>query len=176
MNILFIILLLICAWHFVVQAIFIPNQAHDSKYKLYELRDNLRRLYIEGKIEKIEFQNLDDFATKAIKLYKFVTFYDIIFNKTPNGKSESKSNKQLDSIFNCQNEDYIQIRNKMFAISFKNAFHNSLGWLPYIIVPAVIYFLYVLLMHKRHETKERLRNKSNFVVISGGNLTTGSYC
>ena len=87
MNVLFIILLLMCAWHFVVQAIFIPNQAHDSKYKLYALRDRLRRLYIDEKINKNEFQNLDEFVSKAIKLYKNVTFYDLVFAKRPKSRA-----------------------------------------------------------------------------------------
>ncbi len=176
MSVLFIILLLMCVWHFVIQAIFIPNQAHDSKYKLYALRDRLRRLYIDGKIEKSEFQNLDEFASKAIKLYRNVTLFDIIFTKTPKEKRESRSSKQLKTIFNCQDEDYIQVRNGMFTVSFKNAFHNSLGWLPYVIIPSVFYFLYAIVMHKRQEIKAKLENRSNIVVISGGDLPLGSYC
>ena len=81
MYILVVIFLVLCAWHYFAQAILIPNQAHDSKYKLYAERDELRRLYIVGEITPTEFNHLDKFASNAIKLYRNVSLFDLIFFK-----------------------------------------------------------------------------------------------
>lgn len=167
MNILFVVLILMFAWHFVVQAIFIPNHAHDSKYKLYALRDKLRRLYIKGSVNQSEFIILDEFTSNAIKYYRNVTLYDILGIKKSSSEVDKKTGEQMKSLLNCEKNEYVQIRDEVFSLSFKNAFHNSLGWLPYLIVPTIMIFVYLVVSRQFTQKKADLKKRSSIVVLEG---------
>jgi hypothetical protein len=151
MSILFIILFAMSVFHFVYEGIIIPSLRLSLRFKLFAIRDQLRRFKAENEISDEIFFLLNDSINNAIRLIPHVTLgvvvkalKDLIDNAELRRKVEAK----IALIENCGIKELQQIRQASNDVMRKAFLANSFAFMIYLLPISAIVALSSLVIKK----------------------------
>lgn len=144
------ILILLAAYHWIYEAIVMPNIRHEMRYRFFELRDRLRSLKIhDEKLPSEVFQQVDYSINSSIKHLPYLSFSVLIeARKAFDGDEKLKNtiSKKVDLIRSCENKDVIEISEENTRLTAISLFLNSGSWLIYLI-PFIIIGIFAREVH-----------------------------
>ncbi len=142
MSILILTLAFLAVWHFVYESIIAPCQRMKQRNKLFELRDKLRNVYIDGinEDDKQAFEVCQSGINNLLYTLPYISVASQL--KLERMKEHDKElaeriDKAVSSVENCKNEEIIKIFNESANVIKDVLFINLGGWMIYLI-PIVI--------------------------------------
>jgi hypothetical protein len=148
MSYFLIIFLLLCAYHFILDGIIAPSFRLSIRYKLFALRDELRRVKIEQgeKLDDSVFQISDEAMCRSINNLSNLTIYSLFMNKKhikANENLRQELNQRISKIENCKNLRIKELNDRAAVYSAKALLVNSWAWALYLF-PIVIVLLILI--------------------------------
>jgi hypothetical protein len=142
MTYVLLFLVLGVIWHFVFESIIAPSIRLDLRYRLFELRDELRSLKIEAgsKLDHKHFTYLHESVNVTIA---FLAHFDIatIVSIEREFQNDSDLRRRVEArtkiLDDCQFESAKKIRKKCLRIALVAVAINSGGW-AYFLAPVAI--------------------------------------
>jgi hypothetical protein len=152
MGTLTVILFVLAMWHFVYESLLLPTIRLKYRYKLFELRDQLRRLSIKNdpEINKDVLGLVDHAISTSISRLPFLSITLLFSAKKTvlsNEALRKKVEKQLDDIKACKSREVQDIFDLTTKYSGSVVIANSGGWIPYLMA-ILIPVLFVLTVFK----------------------------
>lgn len=146
MAVIILILILLTIFHFVYESIIAPSLRIKIRYKLFELRDELRRLkFNEGQnISEDVFKQVDYSVNSSIKhlpFYNFKLLYDAKKEFDSNEKLKKQVEQKIGLIEECHIDSIREIFDKTNRYSSFAFLINTGAWLLYLFPFIVILIL-----------------------------------
>lgn len=143
MNLFVIIFLTYCFLHFIYESTILPSIRMELRNKLFSLRDELRDLKIEGKMDgatQSDFDILHGGINHYLNRLSLVTVsyrYAIMKEIESDPKIRESAKARMSRLETCGREDVLKIYSEMNRTLSAAFVFNSLGWAFYII-PAIL--------------------------------------
>ncbi len=138
MAIAIVIFAIIAALHFIFESILLPMYRLELRYKLFELRDELRSLNLNNNHENA-FHILDDTISAAIQRLPHFTL-SLQYSAFKDYRESEELRKRIEdrqNIINKSAPEFFIIQSKLQEI-IKDAFlYNMIGW-SYILIPIMV--------------------------------------
>jgi hypothetical protein len=138
-----IILSILAVWHFVYESILLPANRLHLRNRLFMVRDELRRLKIDGQVSEDDqkvYDNIHEGINVFLGKMPQVTFSAVVSLVVAKNHDENLK-RRLESrrleIANCKNEKIKAVSEKTNSILFDALLYNSGGWFMYIVPIAV---------------------------------------
>lgn len=162
-SIVFITIFL-ALWHFFYEGVLAPSLRHGLRYKLFELRDRLRNLdNLTSQDSDIKY-HLDHSICNIINSMSFLNLAQY-FTVRKAIHSDAKLKNKLDEVHtefsNTEDQQLQLIYQEMNKRGFTALVINHGGWFPYLILPAFIVIVALVVTHQA----ARLRNTIMKVVF-----------
>lgn len=141
------VILVLSLWHFVYEGILAPSYRLHLRNELFSLRDELRKLKIEGHVTEADAK-VFEFVHAGINAF-LGRLPELTFSAQQHARHELQNNenwrekveKRLELINACQNEEVRSIFERACSTAAKAFLINSGGWIVYV-VPAVMCLLF----------------------------------
>ncbi len=174
MALTFFIFIIISVFHFIYESIFLPNKRLELRYDLFKIRDQLRQIKAQKKLEVSDkvFENLDNSICSTIQhlpYFKLSLLFEAEKRFERDDKMRSKVQKKIKIIEDCNVEEVRLIHERLSTISMRAIVLNAGGWV-YIVLP-IIAVTYII------EGLGRFRKKlkhisENLVFISNNDFSS----
>ncbi len=134
---MFMIIFMVTIFHFIYESILLPMFMVELRYSLFKLRDELRNIIFEEKLnENMEVYNmLDDAICTTINRLPYFNISTKLTTSREyqnNGKFKEHDEHSRDILQKCDNMRLQTINDKLIKISLLAIIFNSGGWI-YII-------------------------------------------
>ncbi len=145
MATIFIILLVLGLFHFIYESILLPSFRLELRYKLFELRDEIRNIKSEesSNVSDKVFYLLEDTANTVINRLPFFNISTRIdaFKEYEGNKSfQRKVENRRKALEECKDDRVNKINKELIDIATVAFIINSGGW-SYILIPILLLLL-----------------------------------
>jgi len=174
MATIFIILFVLALFHFIYESILLPSFRLESRYKLFQLRDELRGLKNdeENGIEDDVFFLLEDTVNITInRLPYFNLSTGIEANREykENKEFQKRVEKRKKTLESCENKRVFQVNKKLLDISALAFILNSGGWM-YILIPIfLVLVLFAIITSSIRSFRSKLFSNTYKVAYASNN-------
>lgn len=143
---LFYILVGLSIFHFFYDGIIAPALRHGLRYKFFELRDELRRLKIDGLIDEKDikvYEHLDHFMCNLIHSMSYVSLgnYYRLKKDVDNEDLVKFIKKYRDDIKHSDNKKLIEMDKKIKNLGSFSLLINNGAWFLYLLLPIFIFLI-----------------------------------
>lgn len=166
MTTLFLIFVVLVVFHFIVEGIIAPSERSKIRLQLFALRDEIRMTKIDyGNTFNNElYDHLEAHANKSIHLlhnYNIIGIWRAIRAETRDNELLRQVNERINRFYALLNDSAVPnlktLHVKSLWNTFKGFLFNSLGWLPYFVVPILVVALVLLATSMIKRVKKRCR-------------------
>jgi hypothetical protein len=171
MSTLLIIFISLVGFHFVIEAILLPDFRMIQRFKLVAKQDEIKNLLsqegISSERRKILKQILQLTQVGLRHLADFDMFVLLRANKIGQENQDVKNAQTLYSLMlnKPENKDLLQLQDNVVKIIGKTAISNHAGWIPYIIIIAVpIALLSIVIGFAVKKCGQYVRETKEFIV------------
>ena len=141
------IFLAISLFHFIYQTFLLPTLRLELRFKLFTLRDKLRRIKLEKGAElddkvMYDLEKMININIKSLPFFDFAALYQTnkYFEKNPKANSKVETRKKyLDESSLQEVKDIYKENVRLFLLTIAI---NSGGWIIYIVPAIFIAFIY----------------------------------
>ena len=165
---LIVLLGIVAALHFIYESAVAPTLRLKTRYKLFELRDQIRKLKEDKNLSAQVFQHVDGSINAQIQQLNQLNF-SLLYSSNRTFKNDDTIQKEIrrktELIENCDVEEVKKIYEKSSEYGLEAFLINSGAWLPYITP-----LLLVLLVAGAMKTLiVKLKSKISEVSLTQGN-------
>lgn len=161
MAIMLIILFVLASFNFIIEAIILPEIRVNLRFKLFVLRDELRSMKIEDKINDSECEVLQNNINTALLVLPHTNFSMIRSIKKEveaNPKLKESIEKRSKFISESKNERLKEIQQEINGITVFSIFCNTFALIPYVLIILIPLIIFGGLINKIRKQASNLSN------------------
>lgn len=174
MTTIFIVLIIFAIFHFIYESILLPSFRLELRYKLFELRDELRNIKSEknSKVSDDVFYLLEGTVCTVINRLPFFSLsarMDAFKEYESNKSFQNRVEKRKNILESCQDDRIKKINKELIDIATVAFILNSGGWI-YIVIPfLLLVFAFAFITKSIRSVKNMLIKETYKVAYASDN-------